>query len=108
MSLPKKFNETINFKNKINSLNELIFYTVEYDYVLTENCQDNIVEGFVIDKEITGVKEFHALDEEQAGDKIKNWFIVLKDKEILKSFEVISIKSKSFYEIVKEKKLLNI
>ena len=49
MSLPKKFNETINFKNKINSLNELTFYTVEYDYTLTENCQDNIVEGFVID-----------------------------------------------------------
>lgn len=108
MSLPKKFNETINFKNKINSLNELTFYTVEYNYTLTENCQDNIVEGFDINKEITGVKEFHALDEEQAGDKINNWFAVLKEKEILKSFDVTSIKSKSFYEVVKEKKLLDI
>ena len=35
MALPKKFNETINFKNRVESLNDLIFYSVEYDYILT-------------------------------------------------------------------------
>jgi hypothetical protein len=54
MALPKKFNETINLKNRIGSLNDLIFYTVKYDYVLTGKK----VEEFDTDTEVTGIKEF--------------------------------------------------
>ncbi len=49
MALPKNFNQTINFNNRVESLNDLIFYTVEYDYVLTGKKVDD----FDTDTELT-------------------------------------------------------
>jgi len=104
MALPKKFNETINFKNRIDSLNDLIFYSVKYDYVLTGKKVDD----FDVDKEVTGYKEISALDEEQAKAKIENWFNVLLTNGILESYETKSIEVKTFYETLKDKKILDI
>ena len=108
MSVPKKFNETVNLKKRFESLNELVFFTVKYDYKLTEDYKDHLHEEFDVDGEITGVKEFYALDEEQAIAKIENWFLVLTDKKILESSTINSIETKSFKETLKEKKLLNL
>jgi hypothetical protein len=108
MSVPKKFNETVNLKKRFDSLNELVFFTVKYDYKLTEDYKDHLHEEFDVDGEITGVKEFYALDEEQAIAKIENWFLVLTDKKILESSTINSIETKSFKETLKEKKLLNL
>jgi hypothetical protein len=104
MALPKKFNETINFKNRIESLNDLIFYSVEYDYIPTGKK----VEEFDVDMEVTGVKEISALDEEQAKAKIENWFNVLIKNEILESYEIKSTETKNFYETLKDKKILDL
>jgi len=105
MSLPKKFNETVNLNNRIKSFNDLTFYIVKYDYTINENHQDEI-ENFDIEKEVTGVKEFYALNEQQVSDKITNWFLVLSEKGILSNYKITSIEDKSFYDTIKEKNLI--
>ena len=104
MALPKKFNETINFKNRVNSLNDLTFYSVKYDYTLTGKK----VEDFDVDSEVTGFKEISALDEEQAKAKVENWFNVLVNNGVLESYEIKSVEIKSFYETLKDKKILDV
>ena len=104
MSLPKKFNETSNFTKRVESLNDLIFYTVEYDYVLT----GKEVDEFDTEKEVTGIKEFNALNEEQAKAKIENWFAVLTTNGILESYDIKSTKIRNLYETLDDKKILNI
>lgn len=104
MALPKNFNQTINFNNRVESLNDLIFYTVEYDYILTGKKVDD----FDIDTEITGIKEVNALDEEQAKAKIENWFNVLIKNEILDSYNIKSTKFKNLHQTLKDKKILDI
>lgn len=104
MSLPKKYNETVNFKNRIESLNELVFYTVNYDYVLTGKKVDD----FDIDMEVTGVKELNALDEEQAKAKMENWFNVLLKNGVLESYTIKSSEFKDLYKTLEDKKILDI
>jgi hypothetical protein len=104
MALPKKFNETINLKNRIGSLNDLIFYTVKYDYVLTGKK----VEEFDTDTEVTGIKEFSALDDEQANAKIQNWFNVLIKNGVLESYDIKSTEVRSLYETLEDKKILDV
>ena len=108
MSLPKKFHETVNFNNRVRSLNELMYFTVEYEFTLTENYKEKSFEGFDPDKEITGIREFTALTQEQAEDKITNWCAVLEDKEIIKDYKIITMYHKSFYGTLKEKELLEV
>lgn len=108
MSVPKNFNSTVNLKNRVDSLNDLTFFTVKYDYELTDDYEDKLHKDFDVDTEITGVKEVSGLDEEQVIAKIENWFIVLSDRGILKSFEIKSVESRSFYETLKDKKILDI
>jgi hypothetical protein len=104
MSLPKKYNETINFRNRVESLNDLIFYTVTYDYVLTGKKIDD----FDTDLEINGIKEVNALDEEQAKAKVENWFNVLIKNGVLESYTIKSTNFKNLYETLEEKSILDI
>jgi len=104
MALPKNFNQTVNFKNKVESLNDLIYYSVTYDYVLTGKK----VDGFDVDTEVNGFKEMTALDEEQAKDKIENWFNVLVKNQVLESYKIKSTETKNFYETLKDKRLLDL
>ena len=108
MSVPKKYNETVNLKKRFDSLNELLFFTINYEYTLIEDYKNNLHEEFDVDGEITGIKEFYALDEEQAKAKITNWFTVLKDKKIIDTFDLTSIQTKTFKETLKDRKLLDI
>ena len=108
MSVPKKFNETVNLKNRVESLNDLTFYTVRYDFKLAENYKENLHSEFDVDVEVTGIKEVSGLNEQQAMAKIDNWFTVLTDRKVLESFEIKSIERKSFYETLKDKKILDI
>lgn len=108
MSLPKKFNETVNFKNRIDSLNELTYYSVKYDYKLTEDYKEHLHDEFDVDGEVTGYKEVSALNEEQAKAKIENWFNVLIKNKILESYEIKSAETKSLYETLRDKKILDI
>ena len=104
MALPKHFNQTKNTQNRIKSLNDLIFCTVKYDFTLT----GEEIENFNTQEEITGVKDFSALNEEQAKAKIENWFTVLTEKNIIKDYVINSVKTKSFYETLKDKNLIDI
>ena len=108
MALPKKFNETINFKNRVDSLNDLTFYSVRYDYKLTEDYKDHLHDEFDVDGEVTGFKEVSALDEEQAKAKVENWFNVLTKNQILETYKIKSVETKTFYETLKDKKILDI
>lgn len=103
MALPKNYNQTVNFKNKVESLNDLVYYSVRYDYVLTGKK----VEDYDVESEVTGFKEITALDEEQAKAKIQNWFSVLVKNEILESYEIKKTEIKNFYETLKDKKILD-
>lgn len=85
-------------------MNDLVFYTVNYKFTLT----GEEIENFNIQEEITGIKEFSALNEEQAEAKIENWFMVLIEKNILKEYKINSIETKSFYETLKDKNLIDI
>lgn len=91
-------------QNRIKSLNDLVFYTVNYEFTLT----GEEIENFNTQEEITGIKEFSALNEEQAEAKIENWFTVLIEKNILKEYKINSIETKSFYETLKDKNLIDI
>lgn len=104
MSLPKKFNETVNFNNRVKSLNDLIFYTVKYDYKLTGKKVDD----FDTDLEVTGTKEINALDEEQAKAKIDNWFNVLMANGVLESYDIKSTEFRDLHKTLEEKKILDI
>lgn len=104
MAVPKHFNQTKNIQNRIKSLNDLVFYTVNYEFTLT----GEEIENFNTQEEITGIKEFSALKEEQAEAKIENWFMVLIEKNILKEYKINSIETKSFYETLKDKNLIDI
>jgi hypothetical protein len=101
MALPKHFNRTKNTQNRIKSLNDLIFCTVNYDFTLT----GEEVENFNTQEEITGVKDFSGLNEEQVKAKIENWFTVLREKNIIKDYVINSIENKTVYEALKEKGL---
>ena len=104
MALPKNYNQTVNFKNKVESLNDLVYYSVRYDYVLTGKQ----VEDYDVEMEVTGFKEITALDEEQAKAKIQNWFSVLVKNEILESYEIKTTEFKDLYRILEDKKLLDL
>ena len=91
MAQPKNYNQTVNFKIKVESLNDLVYYSVRYDYVLTGKQ----VEDYDVEMEVTGFKEITALDEEQAKAKIQNWFSVLVKNEIIAHcvyFKLLNIK----------------
>lgn len=104
MALPKNYNQTVNFKNKVESLNDLVYYSVRYDYVLTGKQ----VEDYDVEMEVTGFKEITALDEEQAKAKIQNWFSVLVKNEILESYEIKTTEFKDLYRTLEDKKLLDL
>lgn len=102
MALPKNFNSKKNLSNRIDSLNNLIYCTVKYDFTLTGQKIDE----FDVENEVTGVKEIYALNQEQAEVKIENWFTVLKEKNIIKNYRINSIENKSFYETLKDKNMI--
>jgi len=105
MAVPKNYNQT---EKRVESLNELTFYTVTYEYELAdmENLTTEQVE--VVMREVTGIKEFSALDDDSATDKIDEWLESLVVQEILKEYEVVDVESKSFYDKIVDTKLMDI
>lgn len=106
MAVPKKnFNQT---EKRVESLNELTFYTVDYEYELTdmENLTTEQIE--VVEREVTGTKQFSALTKESANNKINEWLESLVIQEILKEYEVVNITSQSFYDKLVDKKLIDL
>jgi hypothetical protein len=102
MAVPKNFKQT---EKRVESLNELTFYTVNYEYELTEMVGLTTEQVDVVHREITGTKEFSALTDESADEKINEWLESLVIQEILKEYEVIDISSQSFYDKLVDKKL---
>jgi len=63
------------------------------------------VDGFDVEKEVTGIKEVNALNEEQAKAKIENWFNVLTKNEILESYTIKSTEFKDINQMIESKKI---
>lgn len=103
MAVPKKnFNQ---MEKRVESLNDLTFYTVNYEYELSDMESLTTEQIEVVHREITGTKEFSALTDESADDKINEWLESLVVQEILNEYEVIDIESQSFYDKLVDKKL---
>ncbi len=102
MAVPKNFNQT---EKRVESLNDLTFYTVTYEYELTDMKGLTTEQIEVVHREITGTKEFSALTDESADDKINEWLESLVVQEILKEYGVVDITSRSFYDKLVDKKL---
>ncbi len=104
MALPKNFNQN---NKRVESLNNLSYYTVDYDYVLTD------LEGFnqdqidVINYEINGVKKFTALNDDVADRKINEWFESLVRQNIVKSYSINNKDTTTFYDKLVESKLMD-
>ena len=105
MAVPKNFNQT---EKRVESLNDLTFYTVDYEYELTEMEGLTTQQVEVVHREVTGTKEFSALTDESANDKINEWLESLVVQEILKEYEVGNIESQSFYDKLVDSKLSDI
>lgn len=105
MALPKNYNQT---EKRVASLNELTFYTITYTYKFTDEFlnrgeTDSDLDSLV--ELINGTKEFTALDDESAEQKVFEWLESLVAQKILKDYDVIGITTKTFYETIKDKKL---
>ena len=106
MAVPKKnFNQ---MEKRVESLNELTYYTVTYEYELTDMESLTTEQIEVVNREITGTKEFSALTDESADEKINEWLESLVVQEILNEYEVVNITSQSFYDKLVDKKLSDI
>jgi hypothetical protein len=102
MAVPKNYNQT---EKRVEALNDLTYYTVNYEYELTNMDNFTAEQIEVVHREVTGVKEFSALDDKVAEGKINEWLDSLVVQEILKEYDVIDITSKSFYDKLVDKKL---
>lgn len=123
MALPKNFNETVNFKNRVESLNNLEFFTVKFDLTLTEEYYKKLRESEITGEPINtdleiisnkdrltkgSIKKYSALSIDEAKRKFKEWMGSLEEEGIISEYEVLDIESKTFYEELEEKGLLNI
>jgi hypothetical protein len=102
MALPKNYDQT---DKRVEALNDLTFYTVDYEYELTDMKDFTAEQVEVVHREITGKKEFSALNDELANDKINEWLESLVVQEILKEYDIVEINSTSFYDKLIDKKL---
>jgi tRNA U38,U39,U40 pseudouridine synthase TruA len=106
MAVPKKnFNQ---MEKRVESLNDLTFYTVNYEYELTDMESLTTEQIEVVHREITGTKEFSALTDKSADEKINEWLESLVVQEILKEYEVVDITSQTFYDKLVDSKLSDI
>ena len=104
MALPKNFNQN---GKRVESLNNLTYYSVNYDYTLTDLKGFNQEQIDVINYEINGVKKFTALDDESADLKINEWFESLVRQNIVESYTINKKETKSFHDKLVESKLLD-
>jgi hypothetical protein len=105
MAVPKNYNQT---EKRVESLNELTFYTVTYEYELTDMNGLTTEQIEVVHREVTGTKEFSALNDDSATDKIDEWLESLVVQEVLKEYEVVDVASRSFYDKIVDNKLMDI
>jgi hypothetical protein len=102
MAVPKNFNQ---MEKRVKSLNDLTYYTVKYEYEFSEMSDLTPEQMDVVYREITGIKEFSALDDELAHSKINEWLESLVVQNILSEYEIIDIESQTFYDKLIDKKL---
>ena len=105
MGLPKNYNQT---EQRVEALNDLNFYTVKYEYELTDMNDFTEEQIDVIYKEVNGTKEFSALNNIAADNKINEWLQSLVTQKILKEHSVTETHSVSFHDKLVETRLLNI
>ncbi|MHA2431470.1 MAG: hypothetical protein ACXACC_10650 [Promethearchaeota archaeon] len=114
MAIPKNFNQ---IEKRVESLNDLTFYKISYEYEFTEKFQNQIEEDYgdyttngksdidKLNEAINGVKEFVALDNETAKRKIEEWLDSLVKQEILSDYDITEIEELSFHDKLKQQKL---
>lgn len=103
MAVPRKnFNQ---MEKRVESLNDLTYYKVKYEYELTDMSELTSEQIEVVHREITGVKEFSALDDRLAHSKINEWLESLVVQNILIEYEIVEIESQTFYDKLVDKKL---
>jgi hypothetical protein len=123
MGLPKNYQkQSTQINKRFESLNDLNYYKVTYDFRFTKAFLEQKIEENVWDDEMldwgipieTGtdnpkygnVKKFSALDDESAEKKITEWLDKQVENKIFSEYEVISTEIQSLEEVLREKGLL--
>jgi hypothetical protein len=123
MGLPKNFQQTVNLNKRVEALNDLIFYSYNYNVRLTskvvneiydnnksfEELEKNLGEiSFLGDKLVNCKNRISALDREKADKKLEEWLNKLTETQIIESYEILEVEEKSFNDEITEKGLLDI
>lgn len=117
MAIPKNYHQQTNLPKMIEALNDLNFYTVEFEFKFNNDFKNlDTFNDYVgefgeirehLDSETnTGIKKFSALNDDLANDKITEWLDNKIDQNVITEYSVIEIVSDSFYDVLKEKELL--
>lgn len=120
MGVPKNFHQRVNLPKMAEALNELSFYDFNYTVVITEEYDKKLREteilGHIIETDLDVIsredsrtlicnKNFSALDDETANQKIKEWLDSKVDKKEIESYVINNIKSNTFFEELEERSL---
>lgn len=123
MGVPKNFHQKVNLPKIAEALSELNFYEFDYTVVLTEGYNKKLREseilGYIIETDLDVIsrkselellckKNFSALDDESANNKIKEWLENKIDKKEITSYQIENFKSNTFYEELEERNLSNL
>lgn len=122
MGLPKNFQkQNTQITKRVDSLNDLNFYTVEYTVRLTKNFIETNPSDYDWGTELEefgkpisindhysriNTKKFSALNEEQANSKISEWLDKQVENRIISEWDIKSMDTNTFYDVLNEKGLL--
>lgn len=117
MALPKNFQQTVNLTNRIESLNDIIFYYFEYTVNLSDGYEKHLVDenGVKLELEdflgeitpcgngrLNGVNRVYALTTEQATKKLDKWLQSSIDKGLITDYVINKCVEKTFNDEVLE------
>lgn len=126
MGLPRNYQEQeTQLKKRFDSLRDLNYYTVDYEYKFTKKFKEENLEKLKkeewsnLDVKEWGTprsfehfnvmfnsKDFSALDDEQAEIKITEWLDKQIENNIISEYDIKSFNKRSFYDVLKDKGLL--
>jgi len=122
MGLPKNYQkQNTQITKRVDSLNDLNFYTVEYTVRMTKDFMESNpkeydwgteVEEFGKPVEVNdfytriNTKKFSALNEESARNKITEWLDKQVENRLISEWDIKTLETNTFYDVLNEKGLL--
>ena len=122
MGLPKNYQTQSSYlERRLESLNDLNFYTIEYEVKFTKEFKKKLDESWDTGVDVitdlgvyaggtqdgwkTCNKQFSALSDEVADKKIIEWLDIKVEQNVLSDYIVKSMETNTLYDVLKEKNL---